>query len=167
MSIAMQTVLVALAELPVVSVALLNGAAIGGGAEVAIACDHRVGNETATLRFVQARLGIAPGWGGTRNLLRNTCPAVALSILTDEGTVRSRPDAHAIFSSVSHTGEEALQEYLGARDATPTASIRAVKAQRNAALPTTECQIQAEARAFAARWRSPEHMAALAKWGAS
>jgi ethylmalonyl-CoA/methylmalonyl-CoA decarboxylase len=48
-------------RLPLVSVAAIEGGAIGGGAELATACDFRLMDETAFIQFVQSRMGVSPG----------------------------------------------------------------------------------------------------------
>lgn len=59
-----------LAALPMPSVAVLEGGAFGGGAELALACDLRVADSNAVLAFPETRLGIIPGAGGTQRLPR-------------------------------------------------------------------------------------------------
>lgn len=59
-----------LAALPMPSIAVLEGAAFGGGAELALACDLRVADSKAVLAFPETRLGIIPGAGGTQRLPR-------------------------------------------------------------------------------------------------
>ena len=62
-----QDVLQALADLPCPTIGLINGFALGGGLEVALACDHRivVDDPRATLGLPEVKLGIHPGFGGT------------------------------------------------------------------------------------------------------
>jgi enoyl-CoA hydratase len=59
-------------NLDIVTVAGVNGYALGGGLELALACDVRVAAESATVGFPEVDLGMIPGWGGTQRL-----PAVA------------------------------------------------------------------------------------------
>ena len=59
----MATSLDILRDLPLISVAVLEGGAVGGGAELATACDWRVvGPKGAWVQFVHVRMGISPGW---------------------------------------------------------------------------------------------------------
>lgn len=60
----------ALAALPMPTLAVVEGYALGGGAELALACDLRVASASASLAFPEARLGIIPGAGGTQRLPR-------------------------------------------------------------------------------------------------
>ena len=51
-------------DLPVPTVAAINGIALGGGFEMALVCDYRVLSETARVGFPETKLGIIPGDGG-------------------------------------------------------------------------------------------------------
>lgn len=152
---AMRVTLSALLALPLVSVAHVEGVALGGGAELATATDARVFGPDARLRFVQARLGIASGWGGVERLVGLVGRSNALRIAgtapwIDGATARSiglaEPDA-------------SLTDWLARWDEIPTGAIRAAKAQVAAAV---RGDAEADVAAFAGVWGGPDHRAALA-----
>ena len=61
---------VAIEQLPMPVIAALNGMALGGGAEIALACDIRIMDENARIGFPEVKLGIFPGSGGIFRLPR-------------------------------------------------------------------------------------------------
>lgn len=99
--------------LPVPIIAALNGAAYGGGAELAVRCDMRVMDPAAVICFSEVRLGLMPDWGGGVALARLLGPAVA-----GELVLTARPVAAAealklgLVNRISESGcalEEALE----------------------------------------------------------
>lgn len=66
---------------PFPSIAAMNGYALGGGSEIALACDLRIADETAQMGMVQARMGLTPGWGAGQRLLRLVGYSRAMELL--------------------------------------------------------------------------------------
>ena len=65
-----QSVFHRLSELPIPSFAAINGLALGGGMELALACTFRVASPKARLGLPEIKLGAVPGYGGTQRLPR-------------------------------------------------------------------------------------------------
>ncbi|WP_297217885.1 3-hydroxyacyl-CoA dehydrogenase/enoyl-CoA hydratase family protein [Thermoplasma sp.] len=59
-----------LSEIPKVTIAEMKGYTLGGGFEMALACDIRVATEDVQIGFPEVTLGLVPGWGGTQRLSR-------------------------------------------------------------------------------------------------
>ena len=66
----MQALYARIEQSPLVSIAEINGAALGGGFELALACDIRVASETAKIGLPEARHGLLPGAGGSQPLTK-------------------------------------------------------------------------------------------------
>ena len=60
----MADLLYKLSTLPMPVIALVNGVAVGGGCEIAMACDYRLISSKAKAGFIQGTLSITTGWGG-------------------------------------------------------------------------------------------------------
>ncbi|UCF30783.1 MAG: enoyl-CoA hydratase/isomerase family protein [bacterium] len=73
-----------IAALPVPTVAAVHGSCLGGGLELALACDHRVASDAPEtfLGFPETQLGIIPGFGGTQRLPRIVGPVEAMKMIT-------------------------------------------------------------------------------------
>lgn len=77
----MADILLTLYSFPKPTIAFLNGTAVGGGAELAAACDIRIAFDDIKLGFIQGRLGITTGWGGAAFLYQRLSSASALEML--------------------------------------------------------------------------------------
>ena len=69
-------------ECPVPVVAYVNGDALGGGSELAVACDMRLMAPHARIGFIQGRMGITSAWGGGPDLCALIGPARAMRMMT-------------------------------------------------------------------------------------
>ncbi|HYM10514.1 MAG TPA: enoyl-CoA hydratase-related protein [Bryobacterales bacterium] len=76
-------------------IAAINGFALGGGLELAMACSIRVASENARLGQPEVKLGIIPGYGGTQRLPRLVGKGAALALLLT-GDPISAQEAHRI-----------------------------------------------------------------------
>ncbi|MCA0990119.1 enoyl-CoA hydratase/isomerase family protein [Pseudalkalibacillus hwajinpoensis] len=63
------------------TVALLNGHAVGGGLELAMACDYRIARKNTKVGFIQGSIGLTTGWGGSTYALTRMNHAEALKML--------------------------------------------------------------------------------------
>ena len=95
MATRMRRLLDRLATFPVPVVAALNGHALGGGAEVAVAADIRIAADDVSIGFTQVQLAIMPAWGGAERLAALAGRAQAL-LLTTTGERIGTAEAHRI-----------------------------------------------------------------------
>jgi enoyl-CoA hydratase len=70
-------------------IALVNGFALGGGCELALACDFVVASEKAVFGQPEVNLGIVPGFGGTQRLTRLVGKAMAIELCTTGRQVKA------------------------------------------------------------------------------
>lgn len=85
----------AVADFPKPTIAAIHGFCIGGGSELALACDLRVADRTARFSQAEIRIGLIPGAGGTQRLARLVGPGQAMRIALT-GDFVDAEEAHRI-----------------------------------------------------------------------
>jgi enoyl-CoA hydratase/carnithine racemase len=161
MSMAAATVLDGIWNHPAISIAALQGPAIGGGAELACACDMRIAARRARIHFVHARLGVVPGWGATRRLVESFGRSFALRCLVEARPVTAEIGQNVgLFDVVLEDPFElSVEEYLSGLLSLPIEALRGVKEQiRGAAQPTRG---STSADVFGRLWGGQDHQRAL------
>lgn len=116
-------------EAPQVFVAALNGAALGGGLELALACDLRIAADSAEVGLPEVGLGIIPGGGGTQRLARLVGVARAKDLVLTARRVgaaealaagivlRVAPAARLLDEALAYAGEVARNAPVSLRQA--------------------------------------------------
>lgn len=153
------------ASFPIPVVAALNGHAMGGGAEVAIAADIRIAADDIKIGFNQVSLGIMPAWGGAERLAQVVGRGRAL-LAVGTGELYNAPDAQrlglvdiVVPRSTFERDWRALASQLA--DTAP-GTTRAVKSVISAAVPSCHPDLEADAvDAFAELWTADAHWAAV------
>jgi len=127
---ALQSSLTAVAAIPKPTVAAVTGYALGGGCELALACDFRVAADNARLGQPEILLGIIPGAGGTQRLARLVGPARAKDLIysgrfvaADEALAIGLVDRVAPAGEVYAVARAWMETFVGG----PTYALRAAK----------------------------------------
>ena len=159
----MQSTLQRLFHLPILSVAVIEGRTVGGGAELATACDLRVATPESHVGFVQSRMGLSPGWGGGQRLVQIVGRSQALKLLCS-GSVLNAEQAKQlrlvdeVLDSDADPLENAKQWLLQQVPSSVTAS-RVAKQVVVAAM--TNAGLQEERRLFGTLWGATAHYDAM------
>lgn len=152
-----------------ISVALVEGPAIGGGAELTTACDFRIMSASAYCQFVHGQLGVTPGWGGLNRLISIVGRNNALKLL---GTSLKLPPDKALEMNfadeiipVNEKADALIERYLSPYLAHPYPS--ALKALKKTVSLVAEdidyrCnKIEEEQRMFHQRWSGKDNASAI------
>ncbi len=144
-------------EARVVTIAAVNSIAFGGGCELAMACDFRIGAEAAVFGQPEVKLGIIPGFGGTQRLPRLVGQSKALelnlggdAILSDEalelGLINRQVPDHELFETALMWGRK-----LAAQAPIAVEQVKKVSAKGD-----LDEGIEAEKQGFAAAFGSED-----------
>ena len=99
-----------LEEIDFVTIALVNGLALGGGLELAMCCDFRIASPKARFGLVEAKIGLIPGWGGTQRLPRIVGIPRALEMVYTGDTIRAEEALQLGLVQVLIDKDEDLEE---------------------------------------------------------
>lgn len=152
---------------PVPVIALLNGDAMGGGAELALACDMRVMAAHARIGFMHGQLCLSTGWGGGTDLFDLVGRARALRMLARAEMVPAAEAlAWGLVDAVAAPGEDLDGFAAGFIEPMLRQSprlLRAFKAQALAARQGTnrDARRAAEMQGFVQAWTHDDHWAAV------
>jgi enoyl-CoA hydratase len=148
------------------TVAALNGYALGGGLELALACDLRLAATTAKLGQPEINLGILPGWGGSIRLARTTTLGYAKELIFTGRTVDAAEALErGLVNAVHEPGElmaktRELCETLAAKS--PLALAYAKEATNLALQGEHRASLETEARLFAVLFSSEDQKEGMA-----
>lgn len=156
--------LVAKTEVPVI--AAINGPAIGGGCELALACDIRIASEKARLGQPEILIGIIPGAGGTQRLARTVGLSRAKELVMTGRTITSE-EALRIGLVDQVVPDEQLNEAVtsiaNGIAKRSTVAVRLAKSLINSAFETPlDIGLHNEIRGFALTFGLPEQQQAMA-----
>jgi enoyl-CoA hydratase/carnithine racemase len=159
----------AVRECPVPVVALVNGDALGGGAELAVACDLRVMAAHAHIGYMHGRLHVSTGWGGGTDLFDLVGRARGLRMLARAEMVTAA-DAlgWGLADAVAAPGEdldELAERFIAPMLELSPRLLRAFKAQSLAKRRGTarDARRESEMRDFIATWVHDDHWTAVGR----
>ena len=160
----------AIRRFPVPVVAALNGDALGGGAELALACDFRVAASHSRIGFLQGLLHITTAWGGGVDLFRKLGHSQALWLLCT-GALLDAEAAHAAdlierVAGADESLEDALDDFLAPVLRMAPQVLRAFKALAlEIAARSPRAPLDArETELFSEVWVHPDHWEAAERF---
>jgi enoyl-CoA hydratase len=116
-----------LETMPKPTIAAINGFALGGGCELALACDIRYASTRAKLGQPEIDLGIVPGWGGTQRLARVCGVGVAKELIFTGRTIDADEALRIGLVTAVHEPGELLEAALGTAAALAAKSAPALR----------------------------------------
>jgi enoyl-CoA hydratase/carnithine racemase len=140
-------------------IAAVHGVCLGGGLELALACDLLVLAEDARLGLPEVRLGLIPGWGGTQRLTRVVGPAVARSmVLTSQVVGAERAAQIGLAHAVAAPDElgRTVDELASSLLAGPAQALRSAKRAIAAGSPLTDLGSARETHELLQLFASPD-----------
>jgi enoyl-CoA hydratase/carnithine racemase len=165
----MKEVLFELVNFPVPTIAMLNGNALGGGCELATACDIRIAKEDSHFGFVQTKLGILPGWGGGVLLYEKINPSFAMNWLMEASMLKAdhlmqHGWLHKIVPTEEWTGN--FNEILNPYILKSYEQMKLLKLQYKKKISSLSLSslMSEEVRNCASLWETPAHKTAVSRF---
>jgi enoyl-CoA hydratase len=151
-------------QLPVPVIAALNGQVLGGGCEVALACDLRIAEPHSSVTFKHASLSVTPGWGGLVRLTRIVPPGIAAKLFFTALPLDAEEARRVgIFDELVAKGESRARALALAAEVEKNSPSAVADLKRLLRLGYAGALDQAEeTRVFLARTASADHLEALA-----
>jgi len=155
-------------RLPIPVIGAVNGYALGGGGEIALACDMRVVDKKARLGMVQMRMGVTPGWGAGQRLMRHIGYSRTMHMLLRSHVMRA-PEIEMLNLAIAIVEEGTAFEYaltVARRIAqSPSETVRGIKQLLQAGLNHTyEDALAIEREIFPPLWAGEAHEDAVKKF---
>jgi enoyl-CoA hydratase len=122
-----------LESMPKATIAAVNGMALGGGCELALACDIRYASENATFGQPEINLAVIPGWGGTQRLARAVGAGLAKDLILTGRTIDAAEALRIGLVSAVFPRAELLDRALESAVALAAKSPVAISAAKDAA----------------------------------
>jgi enoyl-CoA hydratase len=122
-----------LESMPKATIAAVNGLALGGGCELALACDIRYAAENASFGQPEINLAVIPGWGGTQRLARVIGAGLAKDLILTGRAIDAAEALRLGLVSAVYPREELLERALGTATALAGKSPVALSAAKDAA----------------------------------
>ena len=155
-----------LETMPKPTIAAINGYALGGGCELALACDLRLASSNARIGQPEIDLGILPGWGGSVRLARTTTLGFAKAlILTGRPVDAAEALQHGLVNAVyepEELREQTLDLCRGLEAKSPVALAYAKEAVNLALQGPHRANLESEARLFAMLFASEDQKEGMA-----
>jgi enoyl-CoA hydratase len=155
-----------LETMPKPTIASINGYALGGGCELALACDLRLASSNARIGQPEIDLGVLPGWGGSVRLARTTTLGFAKAmILTGRPVDAAEALANGLVNAVyepEELREKTLELCRGLEAKSPLALAYAKEAVNLSLQGPHRTNLEAEARLFALLFGSEDQKEGMA-----
>ncbi len=155
-----------LETMPKPTIAAINGYALGGGCELALACDLRLASSNARIGQPEIDLGILPGWGGSVRLARTTTLGFAKAlILTGRPVDAAEALEHGLVNAVfepDELREKTLELCRGLEAKSPVALAYAKEAVNLALQGPHRANLESEVRLFAMLFASEDQKEGMA-----